>query len=367
MSSVFAKAGIKEAVAPIIGADRMGVPTRGIFPVAGAAPMKQMTLISDADIDKIGESVSRDIGQTTQKIINKMAVGKFDELGAILTQIHNEANKLDPASIQKGGIVGWFQGRFTDVKGKLMLRLSSAQEVFKGLEDKISSHITVQQEWVVDLDTLYLENFQHYQKIVVEIRDVEGLIVYARSQLESWPTIDPADPQAAMQAQMLRDAQTKLNRLDMKVDNLRRLKAMTEMNSPKIRQQQEASRVTISTLKDVISQTIPIIKMEFAMFLQTLDVQKSVTLTSEVRNLATKTLTHGAEGAKMAAIASANAMNTPVITNETLGLLRAKMLETVVEVKRIETAGQEQRKVDAIAIVEGQKSLLTALTQSGRI
>lgn len=340
---------------------------RSIFPATAVPQMRQLTVISDADIDKIGESVSREIGMTTQKIINKMAVGKFDELGAILTQISNEANKLDPSSIQKDGLVGWFQNRFTDVKGKLMLRLSSAQQVFEGLEEKISSHITVQSAWVVDLDELYLENFNHYKKIVTEIQEVERLKNYAQDQIAAWPEIDLNHPEAAMQAQLLRDAQTKVNRLDMKADNLRRLKAMTEINSPKIRSQQDASRATISTLKDVITQTIPIIKMEFAMFLQTLDVQKSVSLTSEVRNLATKTLTQGAEGAKMAAIASATAMNTPVITTQTLQTLRAKMLETVTEVNRVEDAGRNQRSADAVELVQGQKTLLTALTQQGRI
>lgn len=371
--SVFAKAGVAEKTGGIVkGTIEVLVAETGagrsIFPTTTQPPqMMQLKVISDADIDKIGESVSREIGQTTQKIIDKMAVGKFDELGAILTQISNEANKLDPASIQKDGLVGWFQNKFTDVKGKLMLRLNTAQQVFQGLEEKISSHIVVQSAWVVDLDALYKENFNHYQKIVTEITEVEKLKAYAEQQIASWPEIDMNHPEAAMQAQLLRDAQTKVNRLDMKADNLRRLKAMTEINSPKIRSQQDASRATISTLKDVITQTIPIIKMEFAMFLQTLDVQKSVSLTSEVRNLATKTLTQGADSAKMAAIASATAMNTPVITTQTLQVLRAKMLETVTEVNRVEDAGRNQRAADAVELVQGQKSLLTALTQQGKI
>lgn len=69
----------------------------------------------------------------------------------------------------------------------------------------------------------------------------------------------------------------------------------------------------------------------------------------------------------MAAIASAQAMNTPVITTQTLQTLRAKMLETVTEVNRVELAGRDQRSADAVELVQGQKSLLTALTQQGKI
>ena len=369
MSHVFNKMG---SVTPVMQAEpvRTVMPqqARSAFP---ATPQPQTTMpsliVTDADIDKIGEDVSREIGQTTQKIIDKMVVGKFDDLGAILTQITGEVDKLDPASLQKGGIVGWMQNKFTDVKATLTMRLKSAQGVFDNLEDKISTHIVTQQEWVRDLESLYMENFNHYQKIVAEMGETERLINYVENQIKSWPEIDLTSPTAAMAIQQTRDAEAKLNRLRMKHDNLIRLKAMTELNSPKIRQQQDTSRVTISTLKDIISQTIPIVKMEFALYIQTVDSQKSIKLTNEVRTLATKTLVKGAEGAKMAAIESAKALNTPVITSDTLQTLRNRVMETVVEVKRVEADAQAKREQEAVQIVEGQKSLLTALKASGTI
>jgi uncharacterized protein YaaN involved in tellurite resistance len=383
MSSIFGKAGITSSPVGFRDNEQLnvavavqGVGKSTVMAVQVDSPVVMTKpagvalpslVVSDSDIDKIGESVSREIGMTTQKIIDKMVVGKFDDLGVILTGITQEIDKLDPASMQKGGAIGWLQRTFTDVKATLTLRLKSAQDVFDGLEGKISSHITVQQEWVKDLESLYNENFNHYQKIVNEMKDVERLIAYVDDQIKSWPEIDLTSPLAAMQVQQVRDAETKLNRLRLKMDNLLRLKAMTELNSPKIRQQQDTSRVTISTLKDIISQTIPIVKMEFALFIQTLDTQKSVQLTSDVRDLATKTLIKGSDSAKLSAIESAKALNTPVITNETLQTLRSRVLETVVEVKRIENDAQIKRENEAVQIVEGQKTLLTALKQSGRI
>jgi uncharacterized protein YaaN involved in tellurite resistance len=372
MSHVFQKMGTAPAPQPTVYAEpaRPVMPTP-VFNAFPATPQVQTSMpsliVSDADIDKIGEDVSREIGQTTQKIIDKMVVGKFDDLGAILTQITGEVDKLDPASLQKGGMVGWLQNKFTDVKATLTMRLKSAQGVFDNLEGKIGTHITTQQEWVRDLESLYMENFNHYQKIVAEMGETERLIAYVDNQIKSWPEIDLNAPTAAMAIQQTRDAETKLNRLRMKLDNLVRLKAMTELNSPKIRMQQDTSRVTISTLKDIISQTIPIVKMEFALYIQTVDSQKSIKLTNEVRTLATKTLTQGADSAKMAAINSAKALNTPVITSDTLQTLRNRVMETVIEVKRVETDAQAKREQEAVQIVEGQKSLLTALKAAGTI
>lgn len=375
--SVFARAGVKPVDVSQIGFAEPAAVVGGSFPSApkqSAFPAKPATsslnrnlLVTDADIDKIGEDVSRKLGATTTKIIEKMGVSRFDELGAILTTISAEADKLDPSSLQKGGVVGWFQTKFTDLKAQLTLRLKTAQQVFKGLEEKIAGHITSQQEWVMNLESLYNENFDHYKRIIAEMAQVDSMIAASVGQLQAWPEIDVNSPDAAMEVQLKRDAESRINRMRLKLDNLMRLKAMTEINSPKIRQQQETSRATISTLKDVITQTLPIIQMEFVMFLQTLDVQKSVKLTTEVRTLATKTLTTGAEGAKVAAIESAKGMSTPVITNDTLNTLRSKMLETVVEVKRIETEAMARCQADAQHVEEGQRNLLTALKQTGTI
>lgn len=318
-------------------------------------------IVTDDQIDQIGDDVSRRIGETTQKIVSKMTVGKFDDLGAILTSVSLEAGKLDPASIQHGGLIGWWKRNFTDIKAKLTMQLKTAENVFNDLEGKISKHIVVHQEWVKDLELLYEENYQHYLRIVDEIVQVERLIGSVTNSLESWPSVAHDDPDASMNAQKVRDAEGKLSRLRIKLDSLVRLKTMTEMNSPKIRGQQDTSRATINTLKDVLTQTIPVIKMEFAMFLQTLDSQKSVDLAGNVRELATKTLTTGADSAKMAAVNSAKAMNTPVITTQTLEHIRNRMLEAVTEVKQIETQAQKQREMDYQSITNGQKSLLTSL------
>lgn len=364
-----AEAGTKFGEVEVLRAGSNVARGSSLFPataVVDQALAQRRLIVGDDDIDRIGENVSRDLGQTTQKIINKMAVGKFDELGSILTTISLEADKLDPASLQKGGVVGWFQNRFTDIKAQLTMRLNTAQQVFSGLEEKIGTHIATQQNWIQDMEGLYNENYNHYSKIVAEMREVNNLIKTCEEQVASWPEVDLSDPNAPMQVQLVRDAESRIHRLRLKLDGLLRLKTMTEINSPRIRQQQEASRTAVSTLKGVIL-NIPVIMMEFAMFKQSLDVQSSIRLTDSVRDLTEKSLTKGAEGAKMAAIGSAKALNTANISNQTLNTLRSRLLETVTEVRKVETDSIERCQTDAQELVEGQKTLLTALKQSGKI
>lgn len=323
--------------------------------------------VTDEDIDKLGNDVTKNIGPTTEKIISKMSVGKFDELGAILTQIQVEAEKLDPASIQKKGLAGWWQRKFGDVKQQLTLKLKTAEDVFDKLEEKISQHMAVHSEWVKDLETLYIENYNQYRNIQEIIAQAKSWERNMEAQIKGWPEISPEDPEAMMKVQSKRDAEAVLNRLRRKIDSFIRLRVVTESNAPKIRSQQETSRTTISTLRDIVEQTLPLIKTEFSLFIQSLDAQKSIQLVDSAKDLANKTLTKSADAAKQSAVDAAKAYNNPVLVTDTLNHIRTRMIETVQEVGRIEKEAAATRASDAKMLEESQKQYLQQLQQHGAV
>lgn len=322
------------------------------------------TLIKDDDVDKLGADLSRTVGQTTEKIMAKMGVGKFDELGKILVNVQAEVGKLDPASIKKTGVVGWFQDKFGDIKQELTVRLKNADAVFDTLSDKISNHITVQTEWIKDLELLYAENYQRYEMINKVIEQGEGWRDQLHNQLANWPEIAADDPDAGMKIQDKRDAEARLNRINIKLDSFMRLKTIANSNAPKIKTQQETSRTTVMTLKDVIEQTIPMVKMEFSLYIQSLDAMKSIQIVDSAKSLANTTLKKSADSAKTAAIDAATALNKPVIETETLNHIRNRMLETLNEVKQIESDSSSKRIADATAIEASQKTYLEALQKT---
>jgi uncharacterized protein YaaN involved in tellurite resistance len=325
------------------------------------------TLVQDTDIDKLGADLSRNVGQTTEKIMQKMGLVKFDELGQILASVTSEVNKLDPASLKKGGVLGWFQNKFTDIKQELTVRLKNADAVFDTLSEKISNHITVQNEWVRDLEALYNENYQRYNTINEVIKQGESWRTAMQAQIDSWPVVSPDDPDAGMKIQAKRDAEARLNRIQIKLDSFMRLKTLAESNAPKIKSQQETSRNTIMTLKDIIDQTIPMVKMEFTLYIQSLDAQKSIQIVNNAKSLANTTLIKSADTAKQAAVDAATALNSPVIATDTLNHIRNRMLETVKEVKQIEQTSRDKRDADATAIAAQQKQYLNALQNNNAV
>lgn len=319
------------------------------------------TAIKHEDVEKLGATISRSIGATNEKIVKKMAVGNFEDLGSILVDVSNQANKLDPNSIQKRGIVGWFQRRFGDVKKELTLRLKNADAVFDQLEAKINNHINVHNEWIKDLELLKRENFERYNEIVAVIKTAGEWEQITKDQINNWVQVDVNDPNAAMILQGKVDAENLLKRIQIKKDNFLRWKVVVESNNPQLSSQQETSRTLTMTLKDVIDQTIPLVKMEFTKYIQSLDAKKSIQVVDSARQLANTTLMRSADASQEAAVTAATQLNTPMIQTETLNYMRNSMLETVNKVATIDSQARQTRESDRVTIEQSQQQYLVAL------
>lgn len=318
----------------------------------------------DADIDSLGSDVQQATMGVVKKLTEKMSVAKFGDLGDMLANVQLEADKLDPANLN-GGAVGWLKAKLFDVRKLMLKQMTSAGATFDMLAEKMASHVAVHETWVNDLEQLYTENFEQYNRILEVIRRGEAWVASAQQALANMPMIDPTDPEAPMKVQVRRDAESMLNRLCQRIDNFRRLKVLTECNGPRLRSQQDSSRDTARTLRDYSEQVIPIIKMEFAMYLQSQDVKNSGQLTGSARNLAETSLRRSADSAKDAMIDSATQANTAMISNDTMSHMRTRMLEAVTAVRSIETNAMQRRVEDAKNMDADQAQYLTQLQTNG--
>lgn len=324
------------------------------------APIRTVTAIGKDDIDQLGTDLQVNIGRTTDKIVNKITTAKFGDVGSILVQVQNTAEKLDPNK-QFNGVTGWFRSKFVDVKSYLRNEFQTAGKVFDQLVVDLTKHIAVHDTWVKDLDLIYDENHANYSKLNQLISKAESWKIALRQQIDGLPPVSPDDPDAIMKAQDKADLEALVNRVDIKLDTFRRLKMLCENNAPKIRGQQKTSDTNKAVLRDIIDFTIPIIRQEFALYLNSLDNQKTNQLIQNARTAAQQTLIKSADAASDAAISAARNLNAPAIDNPTLEHIRDKILLTVTEVKRIESDAATQRTADASSMQQSTQQFVAQL------
>lgn len=324
--------------------------------------------VSDKDIDTLGSDLPTRISSTVNNITAKVTTAKFAELGDLLAEMTANTDMLDPNNYGKAkGVMGWFKNAVTDVRKLMIKNLQTAQASFDALETKMTEQIQIHTQWKRDLALMYAENEQNYYAIVQDIKTADEWVAAIKQVLDNQPLIDPNSETAMMQANMVRKAQTTLNRASRKADTFRRTRVLTENIAPKIMAQTSASDDIINTYSDLITQVIPIVKMEFALYLQALEVKKDASFQENVKVISEKAIVQSAGTAAESMVASAQTANTALISNDALNQTRNLILGAVTQVRQIEVQAQQQRQQDAQMMVESQATYLTDLQKQGAV
>lgn len=182
-----------------------------------------------------------------------------------------------------------------------------------------------------------------------------------RETLANLPPIDPTDETAMMQSQMIRRAEQTINLCSMKADTFRRCRVLVENMAPKILAQKDASEHTIQTFRNLITQVIPIVKMEFALYMQTLAVKGSNEFQEGAKSISENMITQSSQSAADSIVAASKTANTAMISNEALNSTRNTILGAITAVRQIEQQSQAQRVQDARMMQESQAQYLKDL------
>lgn len=327
-----------------------------------------MLPVNDKDIEKLGADLPTRISTTVNNITAKVTTAKFAELGDLLAELSSNTELLDPNNYGKAkGVMGWFKNAVVDVRKLMIKNLQTASQSFDALETKMTEQIQIHTQWKRDLAAMYDENEQNYYAICQDIRVADQWVAAIKQVLDNQPQIDPTSETAMMQANMVRKAQTTLNRCSRKADTFRRTRVLTENIAPKIMAQTSASDDIINTYTDLITQVIPIVKMEFALYLQALEVKKDSAFQENVKGISEKAIVQSAGTAAESMVASATTANSALISNDALNQTRNMILGAVTQVRNIEVQAQAQRVADAQMMIESQATYLQDLQKQGAV
>lgn len=327
-----------------------------------------MLPVSDKDIEKLGADLPTRISTTVNNITAKVTTAKFAELGDLLAELSSNTELLDPNNYGKAkGVMGWFKNAVVDVRKLMIKNLQTASSSFDALEAKMTEQIQIHTQWKRDLAAMYEENSANYYAICQDIKVADQWVEAIKQVLDNQPLIDPTSETAMMQANMVRKAQTTLNRASRKADTFRRTRVLTENIAPKIMAQTSASDDIINTYTDLITQVIPIVKMEFALYLQALEVKKDSAFQENVKGISEKAIVQSAGTAAESMVASATTANSALISNDALNQTRNMILGAVTQVRNIEVQAQAQRVADAQMMIESQATYLQDLQKQGAV
>jgi len=340
-------------------------------PVQAAEPIKadpqalarirsEISLDDRAKISTFGDRAQRNVTGYADRILAQTRNKDIGETGELLAQIVMKAKRLDPASIEKEGLlqrlfggmkaqVEKFRLRFDDVAGQIDAIAVELDKRREGLRRDIAMLDDLHEETkasITDLETYIAAG----KAFAAEFRMGQLAALKARAE----EAAKAGEGAGLMEAQEFRDAEQALDRLEKRVFYLEQARQIGIQQLPQIRIVQASDETLMEQLQASTRLTIPLWKQKMVLLLglsrqqEALELQKTVTdATNEMMRQTSKMM-------KEQAIQIEEASQKGIVDLETLEQTNRDLIETIQGVQQVQEEGR-RRRVE----VEGRLQQLT--------
>lgn len=296
-----------------------------------------LVTVSDADIDKLGETNAARAAETSKKILANVRASDTEGFGKKLNELVATSKKLDPNKMQ-GGFISKFLGFGGSVKERLMGEFASVQTQMDRLTTELDGMATLMKKRVDDCDTLFEENYQTFKRLEADVATGQQMIAQLEAQIA-------ASGQAtdAFGAQAISDLNDKVVRARKRVDDFQRGMTLATLAAPEIRLQQKHCRSLANTVRDIKVTTIPAWQGVFSRYILALETKKGAELVNTVYDATDAAFRMQADQLRTNTQEIAKAQERSVVSIETLEHMQTQLLGAVDDALRIAKEGREAR------------------------
>lgn len=328
------------------------------------APQVNHIVVTDDMIDKLGTTSASQVSQVSQKILAGTKASDVDQLGVKLNDLIATTKKLDPTKMGKPSLLGRLFGAANNVKEKMHAEYQSVETRMNTLIDELNAMAKLMDQRVVDLEQMYKENEKLYQTLEQEITSGRALHQGMIESLAAMPA--PTDP---LQAQQIADYQARADRLDKRIDDLKRGQQLILISLPEIRLEQNNKRALSSGVATVKTTTIPAWQGVFSRYIIAMESKKGAEIINSVYDATDAAFKQQADLMRANAGDIAKIQQRSVVSVDTMIHCRDQLLGALDDIKRISDEGRAARAAARPQIEQLEQSLISRfnpaqLTQS---
>lgn len=182
-------------------------------------------------------------------------------------------------------------------------------------------------------------------------------------------TIDAANARLnsiAMQAQVLKDFKSKLDRFAKRLDDLDRISVVTLQTAPQIKIIQNADQTIVDKIDTTISTTIPVWKSQMVIALGLSNQRKALDLQNKADEVTNKLLARNAAALHKGAVDAEKANQRSVVEIDTLEKINAELVATLKETVQIQKEGKANREAAQVKMRQIESDLKNALLENAQ-
>lgn len=199
------------------------------------------------------------------------------------------------------------------------------------MQHLITTLQSAQAKLVADIsmyDTMYTQNAQQYRELKMTV--LAGKKALADFNANQLPALEAeaAASGDAMQAQVLKNFKSKLDRFAKRLDDLDRISVVTLQTAPQIKIIQNADQTIVDKIDTTISTTIPVWKSQMVIALGLSNQRKALDLQNKADEVTNKLLARNAAALHKGAVDAEKANQRSVVEIDTLEKINAELIAT---------------------------------------
>ena len=220
----------------------------------GADSEKQVAEFADTVLDKV---MSRDLGPIHEQ----------------LSEVKRIATSLNAERLNGGG--GFISRLFFNIKseiGKFSDNFQTARDQIDTISIQLEDQIHDVNLGLVVLDKLFDQNLNNFEELSLHVAAGKELMEHYRSvklpEMERLAESKKDDPDGLVEAQKVRDLRAAVDRLDRKIMNLEKSRAIAHASMPTIRQVQQTGIMLVEELRSALAHAIPAWKNTMLIYIE---------------------------------------------------------------------------------------------------
>lgn len=215
-------------------------------------------------------------------------------------------------------------------------------------------------------DTMYTQNAQQYRELKMTV--LAGKKALADFNANQLPALEAeaAASGDAMQAQVLKNFKSKLDRFAKRLDDLDRISVVTLQTAPQIKIIQNADQTIVDKIDTTISTTIPVWKSQMVIALGLSNQRKALDLQNKADEVTNKLLARNAAALHKGAVDAEKANQRSVVEIDTLEKINAELIATLKETVQIQKEGKANREAAQVKMRQIESDLKNALLENAQ-
>lgn len=324
-------------------------------PEASSAPLIRVDIagIDDKAIEALGGSTGASVAKVSARLLGTVRASDADVFGTQLNELIATAKGLDPAKLRSGGLLSRVTGMFGSVKEKMLSQYQVVESRMDTLVGEMTRHANVHRGRIHDFDEMYKGLEIYYQGLDADVKKGEAWADKLRQAVAQ-----QAAPANAFEAQQATELRRRLERLEKRIDDLRRAMLMATQMVPQIRLSQDNARALTDTFTDIVNVSIPAWRNVFSLYLLQLEAKQSAAVANAAYDATDAAFRAQADMLLENTETVARAKQRSLVSLETAQHVQTQLMTAFDKLEQISQEGQQRRKDELPKLQELERELI---------